>query len=110
MIRAIGRTGRRERRRRRGLPNGGGVLFLDQRAIAGSGGAGLLGWIPGVAKNRRRHSLRNGRPPPCRKREREVMRRIGSRFLGRRAAVNKAPRGEVSDAGQSCARCDATAR
>jgi len=107
MIRAIGRTGRRERRRRRGLPNGGGVLFLDQRAIAGSGGAGLLGWIPGVAKNRRRHSLRSGRPPPCR--EREVM-RIGSRFLGRRTAVNKAPRGEVSDAGQSCARCDATAR
>src|SRR5580692_11626714 len=46
---------RRERRRRRGLPNGGGVLFLDQRAIAGSGGAGLLGWIPGVAKKR---------PPP----------------------------------------------
>ena len=55
MIRAIGRTSRRERRRRRGLSNGGGVLFLDQRAIAGSGGAGLLGWIPGVAKKR---------PPP----------------------------------------------
>ena len=31
-------------------------------------------------------------------------------ILGRRAAVNKAPRGEVSDAGQSCARSDATAR
>ena len=72
MIRAIGRTSRRGAGGR-GLPNGGGVLFLDQRAIAGSGGAGLLGWIPGVAKNRRRHSLRTARPPPCRERG-EVMR------------------------------------
>ena len=63
MIRAIGRTGRRERRQRRGLPNGGGVLFLVRRAIAGNGGRACWAWIPGVAKNRRRHSLRSGRPP-----------------------------------------------
>ena len=76
--------------------------------IRAIGRTGLAGLDTGVAKNRRRHSLRNGRPPPCRERERGYEDWLA--ILGRRAAVNKAPRGEVSDAGQSCARCDATAR
>ena len=79
MIRAMGGTGsaraapapRFAQWRRRPLPRS--ESYRRER------GAGLLGWIPGVAKNRRRHSLRSGRPPPCG--EREVM-RIGSRFWG----------------------------
>ena len=48
------------------------------RAIGRTGSAGL---DTGGREKPRRHSLRNGRPPPCREREPEVM-RIGSRFWG----------------------------
>ena len=41
------------------------------RAIGRTGSAGL---DTGVAKNRRRRSLRSGHPTPCREREPEVMR------------------------------------
>jgi hypothetical protein len=49
-------------------------------------------------------------PPPALSRARARGCEDWLAILGRRAAINKAPRGEVSDAGQSCARCDATAR